>query len=583
MLKWIALLVLVVGSLVLVLNVGGIGAGPDTLVGEGGTEGTVDSSSDAVFVGSSGLDGGVAASELGGTRSAIQGDLDQASEGGTRTKVLTISVRDAGGKAPMGEVDVWLLDRGGRPATEWQEAFRSASKRAEYVREHGTVYRTDSLGEVQVPRASSGAVLAQGSGHQGEADWVGPVSGPIVVRMRPVIDLRVRVLDFRGMPAASVPVAVFTRAGNSVRALTKRVTMGNGEAAFPALAAQLEAAGAEAAFHVALDLPVASPEELPIVAGALPDRVLELNLPPAAPMQIHVLNGEGERHSTAMTLSMGRSVPGNAPGSLRFQLAKRHVLKNGQLTLNWVEVGLPMEIQLSGGGELADQVFRVEGPPVADQLHQVDVVWDARHRLLTGRCIGPDGGAIALAAGSLKVIVGGEASKSLGFTADSQGRFRLRVQEPWQRWEPGTSRIASFWIPQSAVGQPVVASHDLAYVVSPGENDLGDILFEGKPFVLSGVVYGVEGNPLPSVVVNMERDASGGGDWEPIPGLGDQTEVDGDFILYGDVAAAPLRLVARRKGYLPTYLEGVTVGSQDISLTVHIDPNADQDGGGKKD
>lgn len=583
MLKWIALLVLVSTALILVLNLGGVGGGPTTLEGQGGAGAAQESSGDPLLDGSSGPDGGAAASAGGGTRSAIQGEPDLAIGDGSRTETLTIEVRDAGGKASMGEVDIWLLDRNDRPATEWQPAFRSADERAAYVREHGTAYRTDSLGEVQVPRVSSGAVLAQGAGHQGEADWMGPVAGPIVVRMRPIIDLRVRVLDFRGAPAASVPVAVFTRAGDSVRALTKRTTMGNGEAAFPALAAQLQAAGTGASFHVALDLPVASPEQLPLVAGALPDGVLELNLPPAAPMQINVLNGDGMRHTTAMTLSMGRSVPGDAPGSLRFKLTKRHVIRNGQLTLNWVEVGLPMEIQLSGGGDMADQVVRIEGPPVADQLHQVEVLWDARHRLLTGRCIGPDGSPIAMAAGSLKVTSNGEVTKSLGFTCNGQGRFRLRVEDPWQLWEPGASRVASLWIPQPALGQPVVATHDLGFVVAAGENDLGDIVFEAEPFALSGMAYDVDGNPLPAVLVTLEHDANGDGDWQPLPGLADQTGIDGRFALYGAAGAGPLRLAAGRKGYLSTSLEGVTIGSEDLSLTVHVDPNADQDGSGGKD
>lgn len=573
MLKWTALALLITAALVAALYLGGDEKGSDALEGAGGLGSTTAPTEGPDLYGARGVGQSGSGGEEG-TRTAIDRDPGRVAKAPGSTEQLAIQVLDSSGRAFPGGAELWVLDRDSRPAAEWQAAFRSGAERAAYVREHGRAYRSDGEGLAQIQRVSSGAVLALGAGHRGEAAWMGPVAGPVNVRMEPLMDLRVQVLDSAGLPVASAPVAVFTRLGSAVRALTQRVTRTNGEAPFPGLAKILATSGKDSEYFVALDLPVANPEELPLIPGSLPEEALVLHMPPAAPMQINVLDGNGQRVSTQMTLAMGRIGAGDKPGTEAFTVTKRHVLRHGQLTLNWVEVGAPFAVELSGGGDRAKQVFRLQGPPVPDALHTAELVWDARHPMIVGRCLGPEGQPLALAAGSMGVSVDGELVGNLGFSCDAKGVFRMRLNAPYQA---GTQRVAALVIPQTGEGPPLVASRDLAFEVPPGETDLGDIVFEGLPFALSGVVSGVDGSPLLGVVVSLEQDEGGNGSWVPALPRGDQTGVDGVFALHGVTDASRLRLVARRKGYLTSTLEGVSLGEQDLRLTLAIDPNVRQE------
>lgn len=556
MLKWIVVVLLVVAVALGVWRLGGSESVKGLGTSNSGT------TTEPLFPGESGVDlaegGGDAAGERStqgaGTRSAVPTD-EAAAVAAARVAAdgeLVIETLHPGTDQPLVDLDVWLLDRNSRPAVEWQLAFQVEEQRLAYLRAHGVRHTTDEKGRITVERLSSGALLAEGQGQRGEFAWAGPVQGPVKVPMRPVVDLRVRVVDGDGTLVAGAPVAIIDDVLKRPRQRAMRPTTANGEASFTYLAQSLAKGADGVGYAVILNFPQSNQRRVSLDPKNLPTEPIELVMPPAAPMKIVLVDAAGEPVKGASTIALGVSGLGRngQPSKNRagFEVQVQQRTTSGSTRFPWVEVGSAFEILVTGAGTRADQVFAVTGPPAAGELYTLELVWDAQLPSLVGRAVGPDGAPLRSRHGRLRLSENRAQRQSSAFLCDEEGRFKLRIDETWT---PGSERMGLLSMTQTDERGPLEAELDLSFDVPPGETDLGNVVFEGIPLLASGQVLDADGEPMAGAhaVAQYRKSGSDEGSWQNVEGAADTTGPDGWFTIYGEPLAKTLRISVRRRGF----------------------------------
>lgn len=580
MLKWIALLLTVVMAMVLTYAlIGGATRDLDPALEGGSIQVPLgpDSSSAANLAGGadSGSSQGVRGVQDPGGRSAVVGAYLPTAQSSGGSASVTVEARRPSNDQPLEGIDVWLLDRDTRPAPEWQRAFENEATRLAYMRSHGTSYRTDDKGLAILPRVESGAVLAEGLSHRGELTWIGPVAEQVKLPMRALVELRVLVTDDQGQTVPSVPVAIVVDEGEAPRPLMVRPTNMVGVASFTRVNNILQARTDGRSYAVSLSFPQSNPVRLLLQADNLPTEVLELRMPPSAALNIVVHDAAGNPMKERMGIAMGTELKLSDLGRSSFKVTTMQRTQNGQTRFAWVEVGHPIQIQLSGLPDLSDKVFDVTVPPVAGGEHTQVLVWDSLRPTLTGRAVGPDGKPLAGRRGRLQFVVDGSTFPGPSLTCNDAGEFRASMDTPWKL---GSERMGRFTLGSTGGQDPVEVELDLSFDVPSGDTDLGDVHFFGVPLLLAGRVIDSAGRPVAGAQLTVQAPlpSAGANGWQAIRGGRVTTETDGTFVIYGLTDAASLRLLAQRRGFAMLEMKAVAVGSQGLEL--RLLPGAIKDG-----
>lgn len=554
MLKWIVVVLLVVVAGVVALTVTSVStrSGLEGGIGVTGPSSDRSSATDLATAGAGGLERDRAGASPAG-RKVLPSDYAAASSGTGSSQSLVVEALHPNTQQPLEDLDVWVLDRHSRPATEWQPAFRMEAERLVYLREHGQRSTTDGNGQVVVPRVASGAVLAEGEGFLGELSWTGPVEGPLQIKMRPVVDLVARVVDDAGHLRAGVPVAVVEDRGKE-RVMMVKVTSANGEASFTYLRKALGSRLGGAGYALTLHFPQANPVRVPLNPDALPSEAVELRMPPAAPMEVQVRGADGALIDGNLAIALGRKTDPLSRGREGFSVMVQQQARAGRTRFPWIEVGAQFELLLSGSGTLADQIVQVSGPPVPNDVYRLELVWDAQHPTIVGRAIGPDGEPLAGRRGTLELVQDRRRLSSSAFLCDADGRFSISIESGWK---PGSQRLAGIHVGQSAEEGPVDAEVDLSFEVPPGPTDLGDVHFIGQPLLGAGQVVDDQGEPVTSahLVAQYRKSGLAGDAWVNIDEASDTTNDQGQFRVYGNSPSNRVALRVRRRGLERGFLE----------------------------
>lgn len=579
MLKWIAFLLTIVMAVMLTYALIVTAAPPLDPALKGGSNQTplgpdTHPAAQLARVGAdSGAGQGAHGAQDPGGRSAVVGAYQPTANGAAGSKSVVVEATEPRNREPLPGIDVWLLDRDSRPALEWQVAFESESARLAYIREHGSSYRTDEQGLAILPRVESGAVLAEGRGHRGELTWIGPVAEHVKLSMRALIELQVLVKDDQGRTVSSVPVAIILDDGGSGRPLMVRPTNTVGIASFTHVRNILQTRNDGRSYALILSFPQSNPVRLRIEADNLPSEVLEFRMPPAAALNVVVHDADGEQLKERMGIALGKTGIMSTTGRSKFQVASMQRTQNGRTRFPWVEVGLAVEVQLSGLPNLSEKIFDVSGPPVANEEHTAILVWDSLRPTLTGRAVGPDGRPLSGRRGRLQFIVNGSTLSGPSVSCNAAGEFRISMDSPW---ELGSERIGRISMGLMKGLYPMEAELDLSFDVPSGDTDLGDVHFASVPLLVTGRVIDSSGQPIAGARVTAQAALSEGGGTgvSAIRGGQVSTETDGTFQIFGLTEATTLRLLAQRRGYTLGEFKGVKVGS--LGLEMRLLPGPDK-------
>ncbi|MCP3917754.1 MAG: hypothetical protein GY711_19595 [bacterium] len=477
---------------------------------------------------------------------------------------ITIEVFEAGtGKAIPG-ADVWFVDRTDLPAAEWQAVWPNGDVKA-YVTQKGMQYKAGEDGSVVVPRTQNGGLYASVEGMAGSTAWIGD-KNTIRIGLHPSVDLIVQVVDAAGVPQVNVPIGISRNVPGNPAPIITRLTNGvQGAVRFTGLGKTLRSLGPPG-YNVHFAFPLPFVERIPFQLEAMPKEPIVMTLPPTGVMSLRVLTEDGEPYNRRGHAMLGIMEPNVLTGDLEFSSYATQEIRGASATFPRVGVNMDLMLRLDGGRALRAYEAPIVGPvQEGEQVHR-EIVWDTRRPTIRGRAILANGTSLGLMTGGFTIFNNGQQGTSgPQVKTDEIGNFELKFPD---HYKAGVDRkIRTYLYPRDGNG-PVDAEIDASFEVSLDGTDIGDVVFESRPLLLSGTVRAADsGDLLPRAYVRIELPDKSGA-YGPVAGLSIGTDKAGYFELYGRTDAEQFRVVVMRSGFLNATMEPVDYGTTDVNIVM---------------
>jgi len=422
---------------------------------------------------------------------------------------------------------------------------------------------TGGDGSIRIARpAGATSLLARHGGRCAIASLSPGGPGPVVLALRPSPPLQVRVLDHDGEAAAGVPVGIRPR-GTAVWIREAR-SDADGLAVFPALRLLLPELP-DQGLVVAPRLLLGAAAEAAVAPDALPSRPVELRLPATGTVEVRVLGGsDGGRAADLRHVVLEPGARHVGPPSLAeperptVLQTEAPLREDGRAVFRWVGLGqdLAARAVFPDGSSAAGSPF--SGPTRAGQRVQTLLELGPRSLVLSGRLVDGDGRPISGAGVEATLeypALGVARDRSQSLPCDEDGRFRAAWPAPEQGWSPDRLTIR-----RSHPGEPApfaLTKLPLPPGMVAGEHELGEILLDELPLLVSGRLINPEGGGIAGAILLVEESqevARPGGAvvvWHTNFDLLARTGADGSFTARGVAAGEQLRLSYRGDGHLP--------------------------------
>lgn len=406
---------------------------------------------------------------------------------------------------------------------------------------------------------------------------------PIVVQLRPALNVPVKVVDPSGDPVAGVPVSLRLAFGNDRRIdLLHTYTNEEGLAVLENVGLFKEEGDLQEALFVGLPLPLVKPVEaqIPIpddkeerLHHAWPENAepLLLTMPDTGPVEVQLLDVDGQPfHGEApVFLFLQESLGDN---SNQFEPMRNQVVhaavtaKNGYAIFPWVQTGKTLVAESSFGGDMQPSLARGPSPIAADKPAELVLRQSPGNAMVRGRLLLEEDKP--LPGQRLQAMVRMDSAKRLntrGVTVviDPDGNFNFSA--PSLQGGDGVTCTLVFEVTHQ--GRMLMASSNLPLPLSRGSFDCGDMMLEEPPLLVSGRIIHPDQGSVIGMNIQVEMQFMRGQDrrWRNDSTLCTATQLDGQFRIHGLVMDARYRLKINPNGALPVS-EEFQPGTKDLQV-----------------
>jgi hypothetical protein len=365
--------------------------------------------------------------------------------------------------------------------------------------------------------------------------------------------------DGNAIPGATV---VLTAERNGVRK-TERETKATGSmsiAFFRRIRASYGPLGPEAQLRIEPGFPCPGDPHLKIDAYDLPTEVLRLVVGDTGSLRVRVTDERGRPLEEMAIVTLGRFKGGAEGRTFEGLLGQR--LMGGNYTFQNVGLGLTVALRLEGNAERAPQVFEVPGPTRPGQTAEARLDWTQLYPVLVARAIDQSGNVLRNRGGTFLLHQGGQSAGGSPVRTDTRGELRIVIQEPGA----GTgTRELEVRLRSATTEPPMEARRELTRPLTGGEYDLGDLVFDSPPALVSGLVHDASGRPLFGASVRIQvADGSRAG----VADRSTRTDRRGRFTIYGTCDADVVTVVVAQRGFITLRQKNVRPGTSDLQLTL---------------
>ena len=396
------------------------------------------------------------------------------------------------------------------------QAHRSA-KRLPSVEEITTWHLADEAGRVRLPEGEPGfSLVGTYRDLHGTAQLRDP--GPFTLELVPDRTLRVSVIDSAGKSVAGVPVSLCAPRRDRVSALDTVMSDESGQAVFEHAQVRI---GRRSDCFVRFGFPLLEAEELAVDLAASDRSPLRLTLPPLGSLRCRAVDGEGkpvpddEVTTNLLAFEAGRSEDHAVfmPPIPRGDPAQAHC----ETVLPFVGLGLHFRWRVAprrdeSGVRPAEQ--DIVGPEDPGEEVSVDVVYgERRFPRLIGRLVRRDGTPIG--AGKIGVIERHDPDRRpnwiwIQVMVEADGRFSIPLRYP--DVPPGTKHTCELQELDGngrQIHQPISVILPVNAYGEPRDHDLGDVIFDRGPLLLSGRLVDQDGKPVSGGEVELRHSVDG--------------------------------------------------------------------------
>ncbi len=363
-------------------------------------------------------------------------------------------------------------------------------------------YRAGADGCVRLPRPAEQVWLAARKDR-----WFGMYEGRSIppegatISCTQMSSVAARVRDVDGRLQQDVPVQLRVLENDRDQTILSVRTNAEGIGLIQPLDMVLRDGLAHAQFALTLGGLLAEPARQVFDPRNPPEEPIELILPMHGALEVHVLDENGQPYLAPALVQAALAKPDGEDfvGRMEDQgLSGR--LRDGSFLFR--PVGLDQDVHLRAqrpdGTTLGETV--VHGPTQNGELVHAEIRERVGASFLTGRVVHADGKPFAELRLQYELKLDGDGAQSSAdgqIRTDARGAFRVGVDTP----SPSGTGSRRLTLSSGVADAAEIAQVDLAWILPAGETQLGDVLLELPPLLVSGVVQDELGTPLPRVVV----------------------------------------------------------------------------------
>lgn len=490
------------------------------------------------------------------------------------TATMTIRVVDDATSEPVANAVVHLVDTEDRERGTMLEKFEAEPDAVDFLRKNGRSLRTDGKGEAVILQPEGWVIACALKGDLFAMSIIGLQQPADVLELRliPDVTLHLRVVDESGKGVAGVPVALQTRARNWSQSGSKRVTGGDGRAAFPHAQVRLASAPSRSTCWLAVSLPskpmaevlvdvdAEDLEEEKVVTlargGKVTVRVLDIDGRPfPRPVDIHLQSYDSES-----------GVPKRFTPHAKDGHTVATTIKS-EAVFERIGAGLQLVVAAQLDGSKNWFVGTGAGPVSVDEPAVIEIRQNVQRPELVFHLVDPDGEPLAsIDVNCVQRDISEKRSsdRSRRLKTDALGVLRytlssgplgtLQARALEIRYKP--SRNEPEWR----------ASADLSQDYPMGSHDLGSLTMTTPRLLAAGEVVAPGGQSVGGAEVKLyvKREDSRPGRirWRLERGTETQTSPDGSFEIYGPPSGLAMELRATHPDYLQGKLPGISGGTE---------------------
>ena len=423
---------------------------------------------------------------------------------------------------------------------------------------HGELLLTDAAGEVRLPRFQ---VMASVAARHGDLwsmlDLRQGMEGPVQLVLRSSPALHIEVVNAAGRPAGNTPITLRSVRGAESMDLWRGISDANGLASIQHVGDVAQQDRLEGSLQLAPGFPCGLEFVRAVDLRSDLAVPLRLTLPPLGSLVVRV------ECSDASALPRGTFVTVTSRDGAQGELSVPVV--DGVATITALAVGSALQLRAHTSEHWRPCVVAHAGPTAPGEVATAVMRFVAEWPALHGFVVEENGTPSALQIFSAHVLnEQGLPVRSFNLATDKAGSFRcdLRPLEGVR-----CKRLEITRIQRDSGSVQAMAFAPLLEESPAGTCDLGTLVLQSAPRVVSGIVLDNDGRAMRGTLVEVElRSASGA--WLVSHELRGESAIDGTFEIRGPAPAAPLRLRVQRERWRLLEAAPFVPGSSGVRLVL---------------
>ncbi len=434
----------------------------------------------------------------------------ESTENLTESNSILVRLVLAGGETPARNAVLSCISKSAlQKSLEKNIQFAERGDLPKTLKALGKNYKVPNTGEVRIPdyEGKSYLLAYTRSAMVLEETYATPDT-TILLTLSPIIKIQARVFDSRGKVVQGAVVEfgetsdADSLGGSQDLTLSKASTNGSGLATFETTYPLLDQGSGQ--LFLAVQGLSDSRTIKRFAIDDLPKGVVDLHVNTSASIVLMVNGPDGGtwRGPTSLRIDVvdsGERSSGNAEdwGS---PSTVETVFRGGKIKIPFVAPGLRLKFSLVAKGkqELDPIIETRDGPVGVDEELYLDFSFKKNQNTFVGRLLTPDGTPLrdtSVVTSIVESSGGSRFSCGGGCTTDELGRFALPLPNTLQA--RADKRVILFSVKSSKEGRFMSAALSLPFMEGKLRgDDLGDVLLEFSPTLVSGVVQDGDGKPV---------------------------------------------------------------------------------------